>query len=284
MRRQTAWDWKITADTFLGGVGAGLFTSTLFLHLAGFLETEVRLGLLLGPILAILGLLFLLVEIGNPTKLHLVFNNLTSSWMSIGALIQGVFIISSLGYVLPNFEYFAWLPLEGVTIGLAIGLVAGISGILLLLYHGFLFSHSKGVPLWNTPVIPPLFLFLGLFTGLATLLLLEYGIGANVIVLQNIAKITMLNLIIEGVILWSLFTTSTSQAYKRSIEELKSPAKFGIIAGVGVIIPLFFLSLIAWMEIIEAGILAGVLALIGGFYTRHLILQEGRYYPSRIPR
>lgn len=284
MRRQTAWDWKITADTSLGGIGAGLFTSMLFLHLAGFLKTEV-LGLLLSPILVILGLLFLLVEIGNPTKLHLVFNNLTSSWMSIGALIQGVFIISSLGYVLPNFEGFTWLPWEERgTIELAIGLVAGTSGILLLLYHGFLFSRSKGVPLWNTPVISPLFLFLGLSMGLATLLLLEQGVGGNVIVLQNIAKTTMLSLIIEGIILWSLFTTPTSQAHKRSIETLKSPVKLGIIAGVGIIIPLFFLSLIVWMKITEIGIVAGLLILIGGVYTRQLILQEGRYHPSRIPR
>ena len=74
MRKQDAWGWKIAADTFLGGAGAGLYAASFFLVIANVSTQEfLRWGLLLGPVLVIIGLAFLFDELGRPLKFIDVF-------------------------------------------------------------------------------------------------------------------------------------------------------------------------------------------------------------------
>ncbi|MFQ6129555.1 MAG: NrfD/PsrC family molybdoenzyme membrane anchor subunit [Candidatus Hadarchaeaceae archaeon] len=283
MRKQDAWGWEIAVDTFLGGAGAGLYASSFLLGVANVSAQEfLRYGLLLGPILLLVGLVVLFAELGKPARIIKAFANIRSSWMSVGGVIQTIFIICALGYSLPMFGPFSWLPWGTGVFGLLIGTVGLIAGILVLLYHGFLFGDSRGVPLWSTPILQPLFLFVGLSTGLAALFLIGYGIGMEMLTLQTIGNITLVFLAGEGIVLWAFLMVPSRMTYELSVMELKTPANLGIMGGIAIILPAVLFATISLTGFTAPGILAGLLILIGGFYLRHIIIKAGRYYPSRI--
>jgi formate-dependent nitrite reductase membrane component NrfD len=200
MERQDAWGWEIAVDTFLGGAGAGLYVVSFALGVLNILTGEsLRYGLLLGPILMLAGLVILFFELGRPTRLIRILANLRSSWMSFGGLIQVLFILSGLRYSLPMFVELPW-SIEGLEA--AMGVAGFITGILVLLYHGFLFGGAKGIPLWNTPILQPLFLLIGCSTGLAILLLIGSGVGAELAVLQTVGNIALVSLISKTPEIW----------------------------------------------------------------------------------
>jgi formate-dependent nitrite reductase membrane component NrfD len=240
---------------------------------------SLRYGLLLGPILLLAGLVILFFELGRPTRLIRILANLRSSWMSVGGLVQVLFILSGLGYSLPMFVELPW-GAEGL--GAAMGAAGFITGILVLLYHGFLFGGAKGIPLWNTPILQPLFLFIGCSTGLAILFLIGCGVGVELAGLQTVGNIALVSLIGEGLILWAFLTIPTGRAYELSVAEFKTPRNLGIMGGVAIVLPILLLAAISPTGSAVPGILAGLLILMGGFYVRYLIIMGGRYYPSRI--
>jgi len=283
MRKQDAWGWKIAADTFLGGVGAGLYASSFLLGVANVSAEEfLRYGLLLGPIILLVGLGLLFAELGRPTRITRSIANIRSSWMSAGGVIQGIFIICALGYSLPMFAPFSWLPWGTGVIGTLIGAIGLVAGILVLLYHGFLLGNSRGIPLWSTPILQPLFLSAGVSTGLATLFIVGYVFGMGTAALQTIGNLTLVFLAGEGITLWAFLTVPSRRTYELSVMELKTPANLGIIGVMAIILPAALLATIPLIGVLVPGILAGILILIGGFYLRHIIIKAGRHYPSRI--
>jgi protein NrfD len=283
MERQDAWGWKIAADIFLGGAGAGLYVVSFLFGVIGVSTQEfLRYGLLLGPLLLLAGLGILFTELGRPTRMVRVVANIRSSWMSAGAVVQGLFLLCGFGHSLPMFAPFAWLPWGTEGFGSLIGIIGLLAGILVLLYHGFLFGASKGIPLWSTPALQPLFLFAGLSTGLAVLFLIGYGVGMGVPALQTIGNVALGFLAVEGIVLWALLTASLGTTYELSVMELKTPANLGIAGGMGIVLPALLLAVVSATGYTAPGALAGLLILAGGFYLRNLIIKAGRYCPSRI--
>lgn len=283
MRKQDAWGWEIAVDTFLGGAGAGLYVSSFLLGVANVSTPEfLRYGLLLGPILLLVGLGVLFAELGRPTRIIRAFSHIRTSWMSIGGVIQTIFILGALGYSLPMFAPFSWLPWGTGTIGLLMGTIGLVAGILVILYHGFLFGASRGVPLWSTPILQPLFLFVGLSTGHAALFLTGYWVGMGMPALQTIGNMTLVFLAGEGIVLWAFLTVPSKRTYEISVVELKTMANLGVMSGIAVILPAALLVAAHVTGAIALGILAGLLILAGGFYLRHAIIKAGKYYPSRI--
>jgi protein NrfD len=283
MERQDSWGWKIAADVFLGGAGAGLFVASFALGIVGVSSPGfLRYGLLLGPILLLAGLVILFTELGRPTRMTRILANLRSSWMSVGGLIQVLFILCALGYSLPMFAPFSWLPWGTGGLGALMGVIGLVTGVLVLLYHGFLFSSCKGIPLWNTPILQSLFLLIGCSTGLAVLFLIGYGSGMEAPALQTIANIALVFLVGQGVTLWAFLTAPSGKAYESSVAELRTPASLEITGFLGLVVPAVLWAAIPATGFTALGILAGLLVLAGGFYLRHLVIKAGRYYPSRL--
>ena len=65
------WDWRIAADLFLGGVGVGAFLWSVLNSLwhKGKYPTVSKVGAIMAPIFVILGLLFMMAEIGHPLRM-----------------------------------------------------------------------------------------------------------------------------------------------------------------------------------------------------------------------
>lgn len=141
------WDWRIAADLFFGGIGVGAFLVAVLnsLYYKDRFPRASRIAAIISPLLVILGLAFLLGDLGRPWRL---LNTLTgfnvSSPLSWGGIFQTLFIVVGLVYA------YLWIkPGKSSTRNL-VGIVGIPLALIVGAYHGWLLSIVRARPLWNT--------------------------------------------------------------------------------------------------------------------------------------
>jgi protein NrfD len=182
------WDWRVSLYLFLGGLSAGLAVMTTILHLrkGGSLvkgEAAGYLAPILVPIILGIGMLFIFLDLERKLNVfwfYLTFQPLSPmSWGSWGLLVffpvSGLFALASL----PD-ELLPWLMLEplkelalwarGVLFPLAV--VNFAMGIFIGIYTGVLLSSFVARPLWNSAVLPVLFLTSAMSVGAALMIMI----------------------------------------------------------------------------------------------------------------
>jgi len=293
LERQKSWGWVAATYIFLAGVGGGVFLSSFILDFLGSYGPIARIGALWGPLLVLMGTLFLLVDLGAVRRVYRLFftpSAFMASWMVKGAWILAVFIILGLAYALPSFEAFGWLPWNKTSDwGRGIGIAAALLSILVAIYPGFLLGVVNGIPSWHASVLPPLFFFLALDTGIALLVLIALffpitfgAAGFHQLGIADIAFILM-QLIALGAFLETvrhLGVTGTA-----TIRLLKTPLFIGGVIILGLLLPL---ALLLYTVLVTDGltlrILAGItsaLLLAGGLFLRYSIIKTGVYFGLR---
>jgi protein NrfD len=186
------WDWPIAVYLFLIGVSAGLVMVAIMLRRglpeAGEPQSPVmRATLWVAPLSVILGLLILIFHLTRPWAFwKLMFHYSLTSVMSMGVMLFQIYMLTLVAWLAVvfraplNVQVRRWLPpllpavallerlqrwlrpLEHLMLGLA---------LLLGAYTGFLLSALTSRPMLNHPVLPALFLFSGLSSGLAVAML-----------------------------------------------------------------------------------------------------------------
>ncbi len=287
--RQTTFGWLVSADLFLAATGGGVFLISFILDLLGKYGPVARIGAILGPVLVLVGTLFLVAELGSKTRLHKLFFNFNpSSWLSRGTWLLTVFIIFGLAYSLPAFKAFAWLPWSNaVALGWGIGIVAALFSVLVVIYTGFLFGVVKGIPFWNTPILPVLFFLSGLYAGIAVILVvaLFYETTLGVAGFHQLGAagigLILLHLLALGSYLEIARHSGASSA--ESVHLLKTPLFIGGASILGLLVPLGLLAYsLVVSDMLVLTILAGVssvLLLTGGLFQRYSIIRAGVYLP-----
>ena len=170
---------------------------------------------------------------------------------------------------------------------LSIGIIAALFAILVPNYTGFLFGVVKGIPLWNTSVLPLLFFLSGLTMGLAVIL----GIGAFYSTIIGVSGFHQLGAVGIGLILLYILALGgyleivrhSGAAAAESVSLLKTPLFIvGTILS-GVVVPIALLSFSLFLnDLLVLSVLAGVscvLLLFGGFSQRYSIVRAGTYMP-----
>ncbi|OGO24447.1 MAG: hypothetical protein A2144_01585 [Chloroflexi bacterium RBG_16_50_9] len=284
---QKTWGWLIVLYIFLAGMGGGTFLCSFALLFLGKYTDAARAGVLIGPLLVLLGSLMLIFDLGSPVRAYRLFTTpatLLSSWMIRGAWILTAFIILGLAYALPAFSTFQWLPWSPASgFGQGIGIAAALLAIIVMVYPGLLLGVIKSIPLWNTSALPPLFFLSSLDAGLATFVLLSLPItsaigmdGFHLLGAIDIVLIILL-LVVLGAYVEILRQTGTTAA--SSIHLLRTPLFIGGVIIAGLLLPLgilIFNIFIADVQLIGAlaGI-AGVLILSGGLLLRLGVVKSG---------
>lgn len=143
---------------FLSGIGAGAW-------LLAALGTGT-VGLLAGWVLVGLGGLAHLLFLGRWTRFWRMIARADSSWISRGLLGITLFLLTGLVYLLLKLADQGSSPVGQVFLWLS-----WFSAAWVIVYKGFVWSSAKGIPLWNTPLLPVLYLVYGVRGGLAVLLL-----------------------------------------------------------------------------------------------------------------
>jgi protein NrfD len=182
------WDWRVSLYLFLGGLSAGLavMTSVLQVRKGGTLARGERAAVsaaLLVPVILSVGMLFIFLDLER--KLHVFWLYLTvnplspMSWGSWGLLL---FYPVSIAYALASFpaerrhqlrlpfliglsEKLSAFTLQLAAVNFGMGIFIGV-------YTGVLLSSFVARPLWNSAILPVLFLTSALSAGAAFMIMI----------------------------------------------------------------------------------------------------------------
>jgi formate-dependent nitrite reductase membrane component NrfD len=287
VERQSHWRWRIAFYLFLAGTGAGAYLvailADLFWQEAAYLSKN---GVLWGTGFVILGIPFLILDLGRKERFLRAGINPRIAWIGRGFYILSIFII--LGVI--HIGLWIW-PFNVLEINrafrLTLAVVNGIFAFGVILYTGLLLKSMKSIHFWDTPLIVILFVLSALSTGVISLVLssLNYLAGnGNGDVLNVLLRVDLILIFFESLVLaFYLGTMSgTSEASHKSVSSLLlGDLKLLFWGGVvlcGLVIPLVLKSIEVFsMGLETAGLVfvSSLMILIGGLLLRYSILAAG---------
>lgn len=159
-RRQEAWGWKIAIAFFFGDVGAGTFFVSAFYD---FLP-----GLVLGWLLtSFCKPAALMMHLGRPERFWRAVVNLRSAWISRG--VMGAILFTGFGFLhMVNLKWAVFTP----ALGNLVYVLAMVGCFVVMIYLGYVLSHSPAIQLWSSGLMPLISLIYGLMGGVTMTLLL----------------------------------------------------------------------------------------------------------------
>ncbi len=295
---QQEWKTIIAIYLFLAGMGAGSFIIGMLIHWLGVQLNPLsipsiesiglplnlgRLPILWGPILVAIGAPFLILDLGIKWRFFYACLNPRTSWVARGFIILSVFIVLGLLIFVKSLipvkwlypESKLWLFLEGIALLFAFATA---------LYTGILLKATKSVPLWNTSLLPLLFLASALSTGTMSIILSLLGTGLisyDSHTMKALMYGEQIMVVIEGFLLY-LFLSRTykvSEQGKDSVRLLVT-GKMRFLFWQGIILlGLVFPIILEWISKYYQNpailFLAGISLLTGGFFLRLGILRAG---------
>jgi formate-dependent nitrite reductase membrane component NrfD len=232
-------------------------------------------------ICAVLGGGFHLVFLGRPARFwRIVFSSgWQTSWISRGLIFVSLFLILGLLHV----TLATWAgPVATLLV------VADIFAFLAIIYGGFAMNYVNGIPLWNTALLPVLYVISGLWGGTEVILgiaLAGGDIGAGVAIEEWIRLLMVGFLILIPVYLLSTrYISKTGQvSVKYMVTGKWSPLFWIAVVFLGMIVPLAAVvsSFVAGLGAIPAAFLYTAIfcGLVGDLAIRYLILRCGLYNP-----
>ena len=237
---------------------------------------------------AVLGGGLHLVFLGKPARFWriVVSSGWQTSWISRGLIFVSLFLI--LGLV--HMALITWAnPVTGLLVAV------DIFAFLTIIYGGFAMNYVKGIPLWNTVLLPVLYVVSGLWGGAELTLgitLASGEIGTGIVIEEWIRILLTGFLLLIPVYLLSVrYTSVTGQASVKNMVLGKWSPLFWIVSVfLGMAIPLvaIILSFVIGLETLRAFVyIAIVCGLLGDLSVRYLILRCGLYsplIPSSSPR
>lgn len=289
---QTIWGWPIAAYLFLAGVAAGAYLSAFYAwSRRGGDNLVSRSGILLAAPCLGVSILFLFYDIGKPLQFMNAFLRPHSSMISVGTWVLTIFfIISAVQWVKCVQARRAGLRERD-----SVWFAGFIFAVLTAFYTGVLLWEKGGVPFWNTPLLPVLFLVSALSTGIGAILIgvLVFArpkaeTGGDPETLHSLCKAVLWLVGFEALLLLLyLLVMGQSQhlAAAASVRMLLggslAPAFWLLVVVVGLAVP-FYLE---WnlhrkqpgrlSSVVVSGTVAGACLLIGGLALRYLILAVG---------
>ena len=281
----TYWDWRIAMDLFLGGLGVGafLFSIGIMFYKDDDQLSLVKVGSVLGPVALVIGLFFMLSELGQPLRLYKTFLrfNVTST-LSWGGILQQIFLVLS--------AIFAYMLLTGKNKELRkkIAIFAGCFGLFVACYHGFLLSFVTARPLWNAGAVGVVSIIAALTSGIAAVLLIasfnEKGRNEIKSLSKVIRDLLLVTLIAQfsAIVIW-LVTLATGKAdfvyAYQCLNKCLGPlfwigaVLLGLVVPFGILLPYFSSSKSDKPLPIT---LIAIAILLGGFMFRYVLIIAGQ--------
>lgn len=279
---QNVWRIKIAMYLFLAGMGAGAYTLGVAADL--LLGKEAinisKAGVILGAPLVFIGMLFLILDLGNKKNAFRAYVKPQTSWIARGTYIISIFMILGAihigGFIWP----FSFLEQDS-TLRLALGLVNSVFAFGTMVYTGLLLGAVKPIPLWTTPLLPALFLFSALSTGAMGIVVSTAFLPISEDLLYLIARYDLLLLLFEAALIaFYVYVSHQTQASRyAALVMLKgwlSPLFWIGIVLLGILVPLFAESALLLKQIShELASALLILGIVGGYALRHVIVSAG---------
>ena len=209
------WPWPIAVYLFLAGLSAGAMMVALLVKWNyhkkqddSIWDAMVKAGAIVAPITICVGLALLVLDLGKPLSFYWILITYNfGSVMSIGVALLLLYTPFAFLFAIIIFEeeiekygFLALLrPISRLIRSFA-PLSKAIETLLFILaigvgvYTGFLLSAITKLPLWNTPILPILFLTSGFSSGIAANILVGLCCFKHLIHEENVKYLLVLDL------------------------------------------------------------------------------------------
>jgi formate-dependent nitrite reductase membrane component NrfD len=275
---QHGWGWILAAYLFFGGVGAGAYVIAALNGLLGGIEAAATVGLWIAFPAVLVGSMFLIADLGVPTRAVLAGVKPKTSWIARGFWIISIFMaLSFFHLVLARFTS------VGQTLINAIAYLGILFAVGTAAYTGILLSASKGIPFWRSGVLPVVFVISALVTGqfaiMLGMMLFVDGLASESLGTMALQAIFLVVLEVLAIIffLHSAYREPDSKESAVRLLQKRSFVVGDLILGLAVPIVLMFIvyrspSHASVTLLVSLGALLGI---IGGVALRHAILICG---------
>jgi formate-dependent nitrite reductase membrane component NrfD len=257
---------------FLGGISGGLYlASAYFDNLVGMFVAWLLAGCM--------GVSYM-IHLSHPMRFWRMFMKPKTSWIARGF----IFIMLFIGFTTLQLILSQWVP-DATGAITALKVLAGIFAFAQSIYTGFAVSYVCAIKVWNSAIVPILFVTCGITGGLAILLAVMIGQDSSQIVtLENIIRVVLIALaVIIGVYLWNTTYSSTAakDAVLRLIGGSLAPLFWIGVFLFGIVIPVVISITTYFTGEASSGLLitAIISEIIGGLALRFAILKAGVYTP-----
>jgi Ni/Fe-hydrogenase subunit HybB-like protein len=274
---------------YLTGLSAGSFIISTLAYGFGMVKFKPlgKIGVIMATFLLIIAPMILLIDLEQPLRFwHLIIYLRITSAITWGTFLLTLYPMNCMVY-----GYFMFKgDLKRTKI---FGLIGIPLALLVHGYTGFILALGKARVLWNTAIMPPIFLVSAMVSGLAMMILvviikdfiIQRGKEPNRELIYALGKFLVasiaLDLILIGIDL-SVLLTSTTEAYRAALMLLNGQFSFlfiGVELLLGAIIPLFLFLSPFTKRWIPAYALASVLVMVGIFAMRCIMVIGGLSVP-----
>jgi formate-dependent nitrite reductase membrane component NrfD len=274
--RQTEWIDRrgifLWIAFYAGGLGGGLYLVSLYFNsLWGMFISWLIIAVIKGGTH--------LIYLGKPLRFWRIITHPQTSWLARGFIFVMLFVGFGAIQLLLSF----WL--SGSVAEVVFKVLGGITAFAVAVYTGIILKNVKGVPFWNSALLPLLFVLCGILGGfgLAVIIALNGG-DVNLSAAETGSRwLLIANALLIAVYLWqaSMKESIGKQSVLEQLHGHSAPIFWIGIVLLGIVIPLAIAlaGLIAG-EISPALLIAGVVCeIIGGLALRYCILKAGAYKP-----
>lgn len=304
-------DWPLLIDLyfFLGGIAGGAFVIATTANLLDSRRYRdvVRVGYYLAFLAIIPGPIFLIVDLGLPTRfLHMFMVSKPSLEIGMSAITVGPFHLklfspmSAGAWALLGFSFFAFLAALDVfledrggrslaAVRLTAGVIGGFFGFFIAAYPGVLLGTTARPLFISAHWLGALFLAVGASTGGAAIALILSLLGGRAREsLSQLMRFTAFALLIQlaALVLFIVWvSTAGSVGVSKALASLLS-GPYGVVFWLGAVI----VGLLAPLALQFGGVikraapgmvaLVSVLVLIGGFLVKYVIIAAGQVVAS----
>jgi tetrathionate reductase subunit C len=285
---QEAFGLFIAIYFYLTGLSAGSFILSTLSYGFGMEQYKPlgKVGIVLATILLIIAPLFLLFHIGAPYRAWHLFVYLNwSSPITWGSFLLVLYPINCIIYA--YFMFKGNLKLTRLFGFIGIPLAISVHG-----YTGFILAFGKARALWNTALMPILFLASAIVSGIALMILVCMIAGRFLSKEKTINKglIFSLSKLLAWVIVFDLFLVGCDLLVL-SISHSDAQAAFHLLLGgsysflflvvenvLGKILP-FILLVVPRFRNLTTVTIASILVVVGIFFMRYVVVLAGEFIP-----
>lgn len=250
---------------FFGGIAGGLYLVSLYY--------DSILGMFVAWILAGVTGLTDMAHLTKPKRFWRMMLKPKTSWISRGFIVIWLF----LGAAAIQLAISTWGSAGAAETTFKV--IAGILAFGVAIYSGFVVGYVGAIKLWNSAIIPILFVVAGITGGLALLMAIGVGrVGLSEDVALALRVVLIGYAVCVAIYLWvaTYESTAARDSAMRIIKGNLASVFWLLVVLLGIVIPIIMLFA---TDATAALVIAGILVVVGGIALRYSILKAGVYSP-----
>jgi polysulfide reductase chain C len=251
---------------FFGGISGGLYLSSLYF--------DSLLGMFIAWLLAMVTGMSDMAHLTKRRRFWRMLLKPQTSWISRGFIMIWLF----LGCAAIQLALTYWAP--GTAAETAFKVLAGIMAFGVAIYSGFVVGYVGAIKLWNSAIIPILFVVAGITGGLAVLLLTNVGDNIRGEEVATVMRAVLIGYaIFVAIYIWvaTYESPDARDSVRRMLKGNVAPVFWAGVVLLGIVIPV--IMLFAAPSVSGVILTAAICVIIGGICLRYSILKAGVYMP-----